>query len=251
MTGVAASSRLSFAIAVFLLCCGGFDARAAQAQTPVSIELVLAVDTSLSVNDIEYGLQMQGIAQAFRTPEIIKLISRQDGVAVTLIQWAGWVNTEHTVPWRLLTTANSILEFATEIEMAKRETVGRLTAISTAIEASLHAIATNEFAGRRLKIDVSGDGRNNAGPPPAQSRELAAALGVTINGLAILTDFADLDDYFRRQIMSGPGAFVVRANDYHDFARAIRLKLMRELASAVSHNKEELPLAPQTMYSQR
>lgn len=233
--------------AVILFCFSGYGARIAQAQTPVSIELVLAVDTSLSVSDIEYRLQMGGIAQAFRTPEIIDLIGRHDGVAVTLIQWAGWVNTEHAVPWRLLTTAPSILSFANEVDAAKRETVGYFTAIGTAIEAGLQALATNRYAGQHLKIDISGDGRSNAGPPPAQSRLLAQALGVTINGLAVLTDFANLDEYYRRQVISGPSAFVVRATDYEDFARAIRLKLLRELASAISRNKEGHPATRQAM----
>ena len=43
----------------------------AQAEIPVSIELVLAVDISRSVDDVEYDLQKTGIAKAFRNPEII------------------------------------------------------------------------------------------------------------------------------------------------------------------------------------
>ena len=58
----------------------------AQAKTPVSIELVFAVDTSMSIDGFEYGLLMKGIADAFRTPEIISLIGQQNGVAVALFQ---------------------------------------------------------------------------------------------------------------------------------------------------------------------
>ena len=39
----------------------------AMAKTPVSIELVFAVDTSMSIDGFEYQLIMKGIAGAFRT----------------------------------------------------------------------------------------------------------------------------------------------------------------------------------------
>ncbi len=42
----------------------------AAAKTPVSIELVFAVDTSKSIDGFEYDLLMTGIASAFRAPEI-------------------------------------------------------------------------------------------------------------------------------------------------------------------------------------
>ncbi len=70
----------------------------ARAETPVAIELVLAVDTSLSVDDDEYDLQMTGIAKAFRTPEIISLIRHQGGVAVTLFQWSSTIDARYTIP---------------------------------------------------------------------------------------------------------------------------------------------------------
>ena len=60
---------------------------------------------------------------------------------------------------------------------------------------------------------------------------------MTINGLAILTDTKDLDDYFRTDVIAGNGAFVIAAIDYLDFARAIHLKLLRELTPAISRNE--------------
>lgn len=234
MTPSLACSRGFFALAAVVACLIPVAATASDARTPVSIELVHAVDTSLSVNDIEFDLQMHGIAQAFRSDQVIKLIGLHDGVAVTLIQWAGWVSEEHTVPWRLLTTPASIRAFAEEVERTGRDSVGRLTAIGTAIDAGLEAIAANRYAGRRLKIDVSGDGRSNAGPSLSMARRKAEARGVTINGLAVLTDDGALDAYFWRHVITGGSAFVIDAADYEDFARAIRIKLMRELAPEVS-----------------
>lgn len=208
--------------------------RQAQAQTPVSIELVLAVDTSLSVNDIEFRLQMRGIASALRSPDVIDLIMSYNGVAITLIQWAGWTNKENWLPWRRLKSRQSIEALARDIESIKRDRVGNLTGIGTAIEAGLFALANNQFIGSQMKIDVSGDGISNIGTEPSVARLRATAAGVTINGLAIILNDSTLDAYYAEHVITGPGAFVIKADDHGDFARAMRLKLLRELAPAVS-----------------
>ena len=210
----------------------------AQAKTPVSIELVLAVDTSLSVDGFEYDLLMNGIARAFRTPEIIKLIGQQNGVAVTLFQWSSGVSEQYMIPWRLLQDPASVLSFAAKVETAERDPNRGFTAIGGAIEFGVRLIAGNAFEGRQLKIDVSGDGRNNIGVPPSIPRQEADALEIVINGLPILTytgsDTHDLDTYYRQKIILGPGAFVEIANDYDDFARAFERKLRREIAPLIS-----------------
>ena len=204
------------------------------AQTLVALELVLAVDTSSSVNATEYRLQLEGIATAFRSPEVIELIEHSGGVAVTLIQWSSWAGLGSALPWRLLTDKASVLSFAGEVERTERASVGSLTGIGTAISAGLRALEENRFTGTRQKIDVSGDGQTNTGLPLEQARKLARSKGVTVNGLAIENDIPDLSTYFREQIISGPDAFVIAAADYPDFARAMQTKLLRELAPKIS-----------------
>ncbi len=214
-----------------------YEGRSARAQTPVSIELVLAVDTSLSVNNEEYDLQMRGIAQAFRSQDIIDLIGLYDGVAVSLIQWGGWTSEKHTVPWQLLKSPASILEFARQVEQTKRENVGYFTAIGTAIGAAMKSIVENQYEGKLRKIDVSGDGVNNAGPTPQSTRGVAEQLGISVNGLAIRTDLSILDDYYRENVIAGPGAFVITADNYNDFARAMHKKLKKELQVPISFRR--------------
>jgi hypothetical protein len=210
----------------------------AQAKTPVSIELVLAVDTSMSIDGFEYHLLMKGIADAFRTPEIVDLIGQQDGVAVTLFQWSSEVDARYMIPWRLLKDQASVLAFAARVEKAERNSSRLFTGIGEAIEFGVRLIAENAFEGRQLKIDVSGDGRNNIGVPPSIPRREAKALGIVINGLPIITYtdvyYRDLETYYRENVIQGPGAFVEIANDYDDFARAFLRKLLRELTPLVS-----------------
>ena len=202
----------------------------AAAEMPVAVELVLAVDTSASVDAGEFSLQMRGIAEALRAPEVIALIAEQDGVAITLMQWAGWTGHEDILPWRVLTGAASVLAFAAEVEAMERQHVGNLTAIGSAIDRGAELIAANGYAGRLRKIDVSGDGQNNVGVPLARARARAEAAGISVNGLAILTDQPELDEYFLAHVIAGPDPFVISTADYAGVAEAMRRKLLRELA---------------------
>ncbi len=223
-----------FAMAFCASLVARFDDAAAQAQAPVAIELVIAVDTSLSVDDSEFALQMKGIAWAFRTPEIIALIGQRRGVAVTLIQWSGEVDPRFVIPWRLLHEPTTVLAFADRVAQATREPSHGFTAMGGAIDFAIELIANNRFAGRELKIDISADGRNNTGPPPAAAWRRAGTLGIAINGLPILIETYNLDTYFRERVITGPGAFVETATDYDDFARVFLRKLRRELNPFVS-----------------
>ncbi|MEM7428473.1 MAG: DUF1194 domain-containing protein [Pseudomonadota bacterium] len=216
------------------------------AQQTVSLELVLAVDASSSVNVAEHRLQMQGIARAFRSPEVMQLIEGSGGIAVILFQWASRANIRETTGWHILRTRNSILSFAEEVSRTRRVSVGSLTAIGSAIEAGLDLLDTNGITGVRGKIDVSGDGRNNSGTALEDARARAAARGVTINGLAIQTDVPDLAAYYRQHVTSGPDSFVIAAKDYADFARAMEVKLLRELSPAVSDVRENRQRRPRS-----
>lgn len=208
----------------------------AQAQTPVAIELVLAVDTSLSVDDIEYDLQMTGIANAFRAPEIISLIQQQDGVAVTLFQWSTEIDQRYMIRWHLLHSPASVLAFADMVAQAERDPVRGFTAMGRAIDLGVRLIAENNFDGRLLNIDISGDGRSNTGGLPVDSWPGAQARGIVINGLPILIDTFALETYYREKVIYGPGAFIEVAINYRDFAQAFHRKLKREIAPKITRN---------------
>jgi hypothetical protein len=204
-------------------------------RRPVSLELVLAVDISASVNTAEYRLQMQGLAQAFRKPEIVRAILQHgSGVAVSLLQWSDRAESALDPPWRLLDSAGAVMALADEIGRAARRDVGHYTAIGNAIAFAAHAIEVNAFHGRQRKIDVSGDGQSNLGLPARDARDGALAQGITINGLAILTDEPRLFEIYENQVVGGPAAFVMTAASYDDFADAIARKLLRELTIRVS-----------------
>ena len=237
-----ASSTQSFFRAAMAAMAGGvvivvfLQIADARAEIPVSIELVLAVDISRSVDDVEYDLQMTGLANAFRHPVIIDLIGQQNGVAVTLFQWDEAADKQHMILWHLLSGPATVLSFAAKVAALKRHPVRKFTGISKAIEFGVRLITDNAFAGRLLKIDISGDGRDHIGSLPSASQQQARSLGIVINGLPILIDTYNLDSYYRDKVISGPGAFLEIANDYNDFARAFLRKLRREITPSISRN---------------
>lgn len=199
----------------------------------VTLELVLAVDTSSSVSPEEFGLQMQGFATAFRDPSVIAAITATGagGVAVSMIQWSDNRRQQVAVDWTLLTDEEGALAFAGLIDATPRFLDGGGTAISGAIEFALAEIDLNTFEGSRKVIDISGDGRANQGASPDTLRDLAVLKGVTVNGLAILNEDSSVAAYYRANVIGGAGAFVMTANDYDSFAAAIREKLIKEIGA--------------------
>lgn len=200
------------------------------AGTPVDLELVLAIDTSGSVDPWEFKLQLQGVAAAFRDPEVQAAIegATPNGLAAALVQWSGPGEQIMAVDWTKIVDARSAAGFAARIETAGRQFMGR-TGLADALQFGIEAFATSPFDGHRQVIDLSGDGEPNDGRAPGAVRDAAVAAGITVNGLAVMTDVPGLDRYFRQHVVGGPGAFLMTAADYQDFVVAIRRKLLREI----------------------
>ena len=218
---------------------------AAAAQEPVELELALAVDVSSSVDDDEYFLQMYGLAQAFRHPDVLAAIRNAGagGVAVALLQWADSSKHAVAVDWTAVHDDASAAAFANRVLAAPRAIVGGQTSISGAIRFAMREFETNDFDGARRAIDISGDGRANAGSPPERARRAAEAAGVTINALAIRNEEPFVASYFRNSVIAGPGAFLVVADDYDDFAAAMIEKLIREIGIPLAWRAPAVTLA--------
>lgn len=230
MRGVARAAVAAIFFTRFL--CGG--ASVAQKLQPVDLELVLAVDTSSSVSSSEFNLQMQGLAEAFRNPAVQGAIMAAGdlGIAVAMVQWSDNRKQTLAIDWTVVHDEASAEAFARQIDNTPRFLIGGGTAIGGAINFSARQLLSNGFDGRRKTIDISGDGRTNQGFNPARARDAAVAQGITINGLAILNEDALVDRHYLTNVIGGTGSFVMRAEDYSDFARAIIQKLVKEIAGA-------------------
>lgn len=207
----------------------------AASDVDVDLELVLAVDTSGSVDDGEYALQISGIAQAFRDPEVVAAIAAGPlgRIAVTVSFWAESQLPKQSLAWLIIADAADAAAFAARLESLPRAAPVGGTGIGRGVIYSVRLMQDNGLNGLRRVIDVSGDGRETPfryfSVPPEQARAYAAANGVTVNGLAILADEPDLERYYRESVIVGPGAFTLAADDFAAFAEAMRRKLIREI----------------------
>jgi hypothetical protein len=216
-----------------------FASASAQSQAPpaepkndVALALVLAVDASGSVDNRRFELQKQGYAAAFRSPKVLNSIRSlmTQSIAVTMVQWTGPRLHVVVVDWVLATDEASVNALAAAIEAAPRQLFGGGTSISGAIDHARLLLAQCPCNAARRVIDISGDGSNNSGRPVTQARDEAVHDGVGINGLPILSIEPFLDRYYYDNVIGGPGAFMIPAENYDTFAEAILKKLITEIA---------------------
>jgi hypothetical protein len=232
------SFRFAFCIATALLAAFVVSTRAQSPAPPpldaeVSLALVLAVDASGSVDNRRFELQKRGYAAAFRNRQVLNSIRSlgTPAIAVAMMQWTGPRLHVVVVDWMIVKDEASIGGLADAIDAAPRQLFGGGTSISGAIDFSRLLLAQCACKAARRVIDISGDGSNNTGRPVRLARDEAVQDGVGINGLPILTLEPFLDRYYYDNVIGGPGAFVIPAENYDTFADAILKKLITEIAS--------------------
>jgi hypothetical protein len=209
------------------------------AADQVDLLLVLAADVSYSIAGEQFKLQREGYAQAITSPRVIHVIQSGEigRIGVCYIEWSGEIFQTVVADWTLIGSVRDARQFANRIVEAPRS-FAENTSISTAILFATARIARAPFRSERKIIDLSGDGDNNAGRSVTSARDEAVAKGVTINGLAILNDDmkehthppGGLEDYYRRNVIGGAGAFVMVAETFETFGSALVKKLVTEIA---------------------
>jgi hypothetical protein len=206
---------------------------AASAADKVDLQLVLAVDTSGSVDQSRFELQRDGYAAAFRNRQVLAAIQSggNQAIAVTVFQWTGPELQVQVIPWTLIRDAGNAEDFAAAIERAPRQLFSGGTSISGAIDFAATLFARSRWQGLRRVIDVSGDGHNNRGRPAADARDDAVRAGIVINGLPILALEPRLDGFYWNNVIGGPGAFMIAVESYERFPEAVLKKLIQEIAS--------------------
>ncbi|HQS49018.1 MAG TPA: DUF1194 domain-containing protein [Xanthobacteraceae bacterium] len=223
---------------------------AAAADLPVDVQLVLAVDVSFSMDPDEQALQREGYASALVSAEFLDALrlGPNGRIALSYMEWAGEHEQKLILPWQVIDGPASARMVSEEIRAAPLRRVYR-TSISSGLLFAADLFKDGGFRPLRKVIDVSGDGVNNQGGPVEQARDQVVARGITINGLPLLLkragnsilDIADLDLYYEDCVIGGPGAFVIPVREQGEFARAIKTKLVLEVAG-VEPPAPRLPL---------
>jgi Protein of unknown function (DUF1194) len=213
---------------------------AAQDKKQVDLALAMAIDISGSIDPDEAHLQREGYIQAFRDPVIVKAIlgGSNGRIAVAYYEWSdAWVQ-RILIDWTLLDSEASIAAFASRLAAAPIS-IARRTSISGAIRYAIPLFGRSPYEAERKVLDISGDGSNNDGAPVTDMRHEALKERIVINGLPIMNDRPnpfgfpsedDLDKYYLACVTGGPRSFVEVARNFEDFPRAVRKKLLQEVA---------------------
>lgn len=210
----------------------------------VDLLLALSADVSRSVDAQKFQLQREGYAAAITNPRVLEAIGagRFGRIAICYIEWSGAGNQKLLVDWTVVRDAETASQFASLLAETPRAFADR-TSISGGIDFAMAQMERAPFSAMRRTIDISGDGTNNSGRDVNAARDEAVAKNVTVNGLVILTEqplswnaehtnpAGGLENYYRVNVIGGPGAFVAVAEDFAAFGQAILNKLVAEIAA--------------------
>jgi hypothetical protein len=217
----------------------------ALAREPVDLLLVLAADVSHSVDLPKFQLQREGYAAAISDPRVLKAITSgpHQRIALCFVEWSGMGAQKVVIDWTVVGDAEAARRFADQLTEAPRSFAER-TSISAAIDFAVTLFDRAPYASDRRVIDISGDGNNNAGRSVVEARGEAVARGIAINGLVILTETPEpwsaehtnpeggLEKYYRDNVIGGPGAFVIVAENFDAFGQAIIRKMIAEVSES-------------------
>ena len=231
-------------LAVSIVVLAILAARPAAAET-VDLQLVLAADVSISVDEEEFRLQREGYAAAIAHPLVLEAIrkGRHAAIAVCFVEWAGASAQRVVVNWTVIRDERGARGFADGLRAAPRSFMGA-TAIGAAIDFAMSQFALSGVESEHRIIDISGDGDNNNGRPVEWARDDAVKAKVTINGLAIVNEHPALGfighiqpvggigEYYRTRVIGGDRSFVLVIDGFDRFAEAMTHKLTAEIASA-------------------
>ncbi len=196
---------------------------------------------------------MEGIAKALEDPGVLEVITggSTGGILFSMIEWAD--TPSFVIPWVRISNKADAFAIAKRIRIIPRQG-GEFTCMTRMLRSANDKIVPQIPAkASRVIIDVSGDGPDNcnAEEPIEKVRNELISNGVTINGLPILLDTPEdsallpkaipggpppLEQWYREHVMGGPSSFVLPAQGYGDFERAIRQKFVIEVSSLASQN---------------
>ena len=229
----------------FLVLSSAIFVPVARAADKVDLLLVLAADVSRSVDAQKFQLQRDGYAAAISNPRVLEAIrsGRNGRIGLMFLEWSGYGNQKVVIDWTIVDGEKTAHAFGDRLLESSRSFADR-TSISGGIDSAVAQLKRAPFTAERQTIDVSGDGTNNSGRDVTQARDEALNLGITINGLVILSDNpmpwnpehtnppGGLAKYYSDNVTGGPGSFVLEAKDFNSFGDAIIKKMIAEIADA-------------------
>lgn len=252
--------RFAFLCRVAFALCVGSAACAAADDGMVDTALIVSVDVSGSVSAERYRLQMEGIAKALEDPQVLASIlsGPRGGILFAMVTWAD--KPHLVIDWHRIASKSDADAIAASVRKLPHQG-GEFTCFAPMFDAVANDIVpTIPVRATRVVLDVSGDGIDNCTDPVDLRlvRQAVLRLHVTINGLPIRVpgendyvgsgafrrpgyglrelsrnpdkEVTTLDRWYETHVIGGAGAFLLPAQGYGDFARALRRKFLIEIS---------------------
>lgn len=238
----------------FLMFAGATQPAIANSTAPpldTDFNLITAVDASDSIARHDEWLQYSGLARGVVHPDFLSQIGQglSQRIGFLAFTWSSGGQLRIIVPWTVVASPEDALEVAAQLRAAPRidrshyegnhqapdesqssgaSASGGMTDIAAAIDAAIRLSNDSPLQGRRTVINILSNGIDNAGSTPNLPRDAAVKQGATINGI-VFGSRHDLPAYFERNVIGGPGAFLMTVQDPADLPKALEKKFWRDL----------------------
>lgn len=210
-------------------------------QVATDANIVTGLDISNSI-DLDYmKIEIAGLAQAIRDPQVLQAIKAGPHHRVGFAVFA-WHHDQFptVVSWTLIDSDRAALAVSqaiearqlVDVELEGREQVawyiGRLTDLSQAIDHANELLRTAPFAGTRSVVNIIGNGEDNVGEDAGFARDRVVAAGGTVNGVVLGSDETALE-YYRQQVVGGLGSFVMSTGDAATLTQVMIRKFLHDI----------------------
>ena len=214
----------------------------AQAEERVDTALVVAIDSSNSIDRDIFNLQFRATLAALESPLVLRAIgSGYVGcIAATIVTWSNRRHQDVVAPWTRICGDDDMLAFVGRVRRPSYSSLhhhGSTTSITGAVDFSMAMLEACPFPAGRQVIDISGNGVDSSATAGAAAqlreyRSRADVLGIVINGLPMLTPASDdgLLDFYHQNVVTPTGFMIVATGPEH-FRQAIERKFWLEIAA--------------------
>jgi len=211
--------------------------------------LITAIDVSDSITRHDEWLEYSGLARGVLDPTFLRRITEglEQRIGFMAYTWSSGGRFEVVVPWTVIATRADAERVAALFDNAPRmdrssygsylpsrfsRAQAGMTDIAEALQAGVDFSLSAPFAARRSVINILSNGVDNNGKNPAVIRDQAISLGITINGV-IFGDREGLPDYFRSNVVGGPGAFLMTVQEPADLPKAMEKKFWQDMIAGL------------------
>jgi hypothetical protein len=227
----------------------GLASREHPMPTATDFNIITAVDVSDSITRHDEWLQYTGLARGVLDPAFLARIAegRERRVGFMAFTWSSGGDVRIIVPWTVIGGSADARRVAAQFDAAPRidrsgyggyrpsrldQPEAGMTDIAEAMTAALRLSMTAPFSAQRSVINILANGVDNDGQDPRGVRDQAIRMGITVNGV-VFGGPHDLPDYFRNNIIGGPGAFLMEIQQPAELPRALERKFWQDLIAGL------------------